>query len=81
MDVTPTQECHSLTVRWCSTNPYENLVYVYPIRLIFMVIIHGSWGLRRTGPLLSTLSPLHAIIADKSHTEVYVILLIVVGGS
>ena len=38
-----------------------------------MVIIHGSWEQGRTGPLLSTLSPLHAIIADKSHTEVHVI--------
>ena len=81
MDVTPTQECYLLLLRWCSRNSYGNLVYVYPISFIFMVIIHGSWGLRGTGPLLSTLSPLHAIIADKSHTEVHVILLIVVGGS
>jgi hypothetical protein len=43
-----------------------------------MVIIPGSWGLRGTGPLLSTLSPFDASIADKSHTEVHVILLIVV---
>lgn len=81
MHVAPTQEGYLLLLRWCSRNFYGNLFYVYPISFIFMVIIHGSWGLRGTGPLLSTLSPLHAIIADKSHTEVHVILLTVVGGS